>query len=130
MAYLTHEEYKEFGYSEIREEDFERLISRACDYLDVQTRNFYRLNDLASDIEFRRTKFKKAVALQAEYMHVTGALTSYDINTPQSWSIGRTSVSEASRYSNSGRNETPSIICDDAITMLSGTGLLWRGGMS
>lgn len=119
MAYLTHEEYKEFGYSEIQEEDFEKLIARACDYLDVQTRNFYHLNDLDTDIEFRRTKFKKAVALQAEYMHVTGALTSYDINTPQSWSIGRTSVTEA--YS--GR----SIICDDAIAMLSGTGLLYRG---
>lgn len=129
MPYLTHDEYTEFGYSEIQEEDFERLISRACDYLDVQTRNFYRSNDLAKDIEFRRAKFKKAVALQVEYMHVTGASTSYDINTPQSWSIGRTSVSEASRYSNNGRNESPSIICEDAIAMLSGTGLLYRGGI-
>lgn len=125
--YLTFEEYKEFGYSEMIEEEFTRLIGKAADFMDSQTRNFYQFTELETDMKFRKNKFKKAVALQVEYMHDSGATSSYDANTPQSWSIGRTSVSEASRYSNTGKNEAPSIICEDSILMLSGTGLLYRG---
>ena len=126
MAYLTFEEYQKLGYEELTETEFNALINKACVFIDSQTRNFYQFNDLEKDIPFRRDKFKFAIALQVEYMHQTGATSTYEINTPQSWSIGRTSVSEASRYSNSGRNEAPSILSDDAIAMLSGTGLLGR----
>lgn len=127
MPYLTYEEYKEFGYSDIKQDEFENLIQRACDYLDIQTRNFYQFNDLETDIDFRKTKFKKAVALQVEYMYQTGATTAFEINTPQSWSVDGMSVSESSRYNASGTNESPSIISDDTLAMLSGTGLLFRG---
>lgn len=127
MAYLTLEEYNAFGYTKLESDTFDELISKASDFLDSQTRDFYHYNDLETDIEYRKTKFKKAVALQVEYMYQSGATSTYDANTPQSWSIGRTSVSESSRYSNTGRNEAPSIICEDAILMLSGTGLLFRG---
>ena len=127
MAYLTFEEYQKLGYEELTETEFNALINKASGFIDSQTRNFYQFHDLEKDIPFCREKFKKAVAIQVEYMHQTGATSTYEINTPQSWSIGRTSVSEASRYSNTGKNEAPSIICDDAILALSGTGLLFRG---
>ncbi|OFI48821.1 hypothetical protein BG261_05375 [Floricoccus tropicus] len=127
MSYLTHEEYKEFGYSDIDDSEFSKLITKASDFLDIQTRNYYINHSLKDDIEFRKLKFKKAIALQIEYMYQSGASSSYDINTPQSWTIGRTSVSESSRYSSNGKNETPSIVSEDAISMLSGTGLLYRG---
>lgn len=128
MPYLTFEEFTSLIVNDdITPSEFDKLLVRASDFLDIETRNFYRFNDLESDIPFRRDKFKKAIAYQIEYMHVTEALTSYDINTPTSWSIGRTSVTEASRYSNSGKNEVPSIVSEDAISMLSGTGLLFRG---
>lgn len=127
MAYLTFEEYKNFGYEEITEDDFKTLITKACDFIDIQTRDFYQKNDLETDIEYRKNKFKKAIALQVEYMYQSDSTSSHEVNTPQSWSIGRTSVSEASRYSNTGKNEAPSIYSDDAIAMLSGTGLLFRG---
>lgn len=127
MAYLTFIEYKELGYTSLEEDDFNSLIAKASTFIDSQTRDFYHYNDLENDIEYRKTKFKKAIALQVEYMHQSGATSTYDANTPQSWSIGRTSVSEASRYSNTGSNEAPSIICKDAILALSGTGLLFRG---
>lgn len=126
MAYLTLKEYNAFGYTKLESDTFDELISKASDFLDSQTRDFYHYNDLEKDIEYRKTKFKKAVALQVEYMHQSGAASTYDANTPQSWSIGRTSVSEASRYSNTGRNEAPSVICEDSILALSGTGLLSR----
>lgn len=127
MAYLTFDEYENLGCEVLEEDEFNQLISKACNFIDSQTRNFYQFNDLEKDLSFRRDKFKLAVALQVEYMHQTGATSTHEINTPQSWSIGRTSVSEASRYSNTGKNEAPSIICDDAILALSGTGLLFRG---
>lgn len=127
MAYLTFEEYKDFGYEEIEQDDFTKLITKACDFIDIQTRDFYQKNDLDTDIEYRKNKFKKAIALQVEYMYQSDSTSTHEANTPQSWSIGRTSVSEASRYSNTGKNEAPSIVSDDAIAMLSGTGLLYRG---
>jgi len=127
MAYLTYAEYIEFGCADFPANEFEKLIAKASGYIDSQTRDFYQLNDLEEDIAFRRNKFKKAVALQVEYMYLSGATSSYEANTPQTWSIGRTSVSEASRNSNAGRNEAPSIISEDAILALSGTGLLYRG---
>lgn len=125
--YLTYEEYKKMGYTELDQEEFDKLITRACDYLDVQTRNFYQFKSLDDDLEFRKIKFKKAIALQVEYMYQTDAQTSAEINRPQSWSVDGMSVSEASRYSNTGKNEAPSIISEDAISALSGTGLLHRG---
>lgn len=127
MAYLTQAEYDVFNLAEVEGLEFDRLEKRASAYLDTQTRNYYQFHDLEQDIAFRRDKFKLAVALQIEYMVQANATTSYDINTPQSWTIGRTSVSESSRYSNTGKNEAPSIICEDAILALSGTGLLGRG---
>ena len=123
MAYLTYTEYLGFGCADFTADEFEKLVLKASGYIDSQTRDFYQFNDLEADIPYRRDKFKKAIALQIEYMYLSGASSSYEANTPQTWSIGRTSVSE----SNTGRNEAPSIISDDAILALSGSGLLYRG---
>ncbi|MEG0286016.1 MAG: hypothetical protein RR494_08120 [Vagococcus sp.] len=127
MAYLTFEEYEDLGYEKITSEEFDSLIAKASDFMDIQTRDFYQKTKLEDDIPIRQNKFKKAVALQIEYMYQSDSTSTHEANTPQTWSIGRTSVSEASRYSNTGKNETPSIISEDAIAMLSRTGLLYRG---
>ncbi len=126
MAYLTYTEYEALGLSNLTASEFNDLIGKACFVLDSQTRDFYQFTDLESDMLYRKRKFKMAVALQVEYMHQSSATSTYEANTPQSWSIGRTSVSESSRYSNTGSNETPTIVCDDAILALSGSGLLSR----
>ena len=127
MTYLSYMEYEALGMNSLTASEFNEIIGKACFVLDSQTRDFYQFTDLESDMPYRKQKFKLAVALQVEYMHQSGATSTYEANTPQSWSIGRTSVSEASRYSNTGRNETPTIVCEDAILALSGTGLLFRG---
>ena len=127
MAYLTYTEYEALGLSNLTPSEFNDLISKASFVLDSQTRDFYQFADLESDMPYRKQKFKTAVALQVEYMHQTSSTSTYEANTPQSWSVGRTSVSESSRYSNTGSNETPTIVCDDAILALSGSGLLFRG---
>lgn len=127
MAYLTYEEYNQFGCTNFPEDEFDKLITKASGYIDSQTRDFYQFNNLEEDIAYRRDKFKKAVAFQIEYMYLSGASSAYEANTPQSWSIGRTSVSESYKNSNAGRSEAPSIISEDAILALSGSGLLYRG---
>lgn len=126
MAYLTFEEYTKFGYQEVTEEDFKRLVVRASDFIDIRTRNFYRFHDLETDIEFRATQFKKAIALQIEYMSTIGAISTADINNPTSWSLDGVSVSNGnSRLMDDGT--AISIISEDAMEVLSETGLLYRG---
>lgn len=126
MAYLTYDEYKKFGYQEVTEEEFKRLVVRASDFIDIRTRNFYRFHDLETDIEFRATQFKKAIALQMEYMATIGAVSTADINNPTSWSLDGVSVSNGnSRLADDGT--AISIISEDAMEVLSETGLLYRG---
>lgn len=126
MAYLTYDEYKKFGYQEVTEEEFKRLVVRASDFIDIRTRNFYRFHDLETDIEFRATQFKKAIALQIEYMSTIGAISTADINNPTSWSLDGVSVSNGnSRLMDDGT--AISIISEDAMEVLSETGLLYRG---
>lgn len=122
MAYLTYEEYTSFGYEDVDATEFKDLVEKAGDFMDLQTRNFYQINPIDEDpSDFRRTKFKKAVALQIDYMHQVGATTASEMSSPQSWSVDGMSVSAG------GSNASTSIISEDAIWALSGTGLLYRG---
>lgn len=92
MAYLTFPEYQKFGYQEVTEDDFKRLVVRASDVIDIRTRNFYRFHDLESDIEFRKNQFKKAIALQIERMAILGAVSTAEIDSPTNWSLDGVSV--------------------------------------
>lgn len=126
MAYLTYEEYTSFGYEDVDAEEFKKLVEKAGDFMDLQTRNFYQINPIDEDpSNFRRTKFKKAVALQIDYMHQVGATTASEMSSPQSWSVDGMSVSTGG-FGADG-NTGVSIISEDAIWALSGTGLLYRG---
>ena len=120
--YLTYAEYKDFELSSMTQEEFLNLVERASDFLDSRTRSFYRFNDLEIDIDFRKKKFKKAVALQVEYMFRAGASGTLDMQTPQTWSVDGMSVGARE----AGKSQL-SIISQDAMTVLSGTGLLYRG---
>ena len=126
MAYLTYEEYTSFGYEDVDATEFKDLVEKAGDFMDLQTRNFYQINPIDEDpSDFRRTKFKKAVALQVDYMHQVGATTASEMSSPQSWSVDGMSVSAGG--SGAEGNSSASIISEDAIWALSGTGLLYRG---
>lgn len=125
MAYLTFSEYQSFGYQEVTEEEFNRLVVRASDILDIRTRNFYRFHDLKTDVEFRATQFKKAIALQIEYMAVLGAVSTVEIDSPTNWSLDGISVTAG----NSGASADigNNIASQDALEVLTMTGLLYRG---
>lgn len=126
-GYLSLKEYKRLvdKETELTEKDFRKLLRRASALLDIQTRRFYQRNDLESDITMRRNAFKLAVAYQIEYMHEADATTTFGMQEPDSWSIGRMSVSK-SKGGSSSTNETP-LLSGDAMMQLSGTGLLYRG---
>lgn len=125
--YLTYTEYNDYGFAEIDNMEFNRLVKKAGDVLDSITRNFYQFNDLESDHEFRRTKFKKAVACQIEYFYEMGATNSHGLKDEGTVTIGRTTVSSGDRNS-SNQSESPNnIISDDVYTFLNGTGLLYKG---
>lgn len=123
MPYLTYEEYQEFGFNEIEEQEFNRLIKKASDVVDSVTRYFYKYNDIEQDVPFRREQFKKAIAAQIQYFHDMGGTSSHEINNPLSVQIGRTQVSSGVQ----NQRKTNTVVSEDAIRYLSGTGLLYRG---
>lgn len=126
MSYLTYNEYINLGFTEIEEQEFNRLIKKASSVLDSVTRFFYQTNDINNDIEFRASQFKKALAAQIEFFHEVGATTTEGINDPGSVSIGRTSISTGSKSSKQ-EGSKKSIISDDVYLFLQGTGLLYKG---
>lgn len=129
MVYITIEEYNNFGFIRIEDEEkFNNLEKKASSVLDNITRSFYVFNDLETDHVWRKTKFKEALGAQIEYFLQTGQSTSEGLNkAPQSQSIGRVSVTQTSRFSASGKNESKSIVCEEVSMYLEGTGLLNRG---
>ena len=126
-GYLSLKEYKRLvdRDTELTEKEFKKLLRKASALLDIQTRRFYQRNDLESDIPMRRNAFKLAIAYQIEYMHEVDATTTFGMQEPDSWSIGRMSVSKSKGVSSS-TNEV-SLLSGDAMLQLSGTGLLYRG---
>jgi|SRR5690625_327287 len=128
MVYLTLEEYKGFGFKKLTDTDFNDLLTKASDVIDSKTRHFYKFNGLEDDVPFRRDQFKKAIGCQIEYFHLLGVTTSEEINSsPHSFTAGRTSVSNSSRYNTSGENEKKPLVAEDVYIYLNGTGLLYAG---
>ena len=129
MAYLTYPIFTELTKSEMDEATFEKLLPKASDVLDHVTNNFYQRTNMTEDVYLWRVQqFKKALASQITYFDEVGSTTYEGINKqPQSFSAGRTSVANASRYSTVGANESKSAVAEEVYMHLSGTGLLYRG---
>lgn len=128
MAYLTYAEYTEFGFNTVNDDEFDNLITVASDTLDSITGYFYKEKDIAKDLSFRSERFKKAIAVQINYFKEAGGTTFEAINSsPQTFTAGRTTVSNASRYKAGGRNETKPLVAEEVYMYLKGTGLLYAG---
>lgn len=129
MAYLTYQEFTEISKIETDETTFNKLLPKASDVLDHVTNNFYQKIDINEDIYLWRVQqFKKALSAQIEFFNEVGSSTYEGINKqPQSFSAGRTTVTNAIRYNTVGANESKSVIAEEVYMHLSGTGLLYRG---
>ena len=125
MPYLTFEEFEKLTSKDIGKEAFDALLPKASAIMDNVTNHFYVHVDIENDNSWRVNKFKDALVAQIEYFHVLGATSYEEINnSPQSFSAGRTSVTNPSRYSSSGQNETKPLVAEDVFVYLEGTGLL------
>ena len=121
MAYLTLEEFQEISSIELTQEDFDKLLPKASDLLDYITSHRY-----VGSNNWVASQFKKALVAQIEYFNEIGG-TSYESmnNKPQSFSVGRTSVSQHHR--NSNQQTTRELVAEEVYIHLSGTGLLFGG---
>lgn len=128
MPYLTYDEFQKLTDTEIDDKTFNSLIKKASAVLNAETSYFYVKNDITKDNEWRVNQFKQALCAQIEYFDELGATTFEGMNSaPQTFSAGRTNVSNASRYKSSGQNESKPLVAEDVYVFLSGTGLLYRG---
>ncbi|MCR6116639.1 hypothetical protein HXA31_20130 [Salipaludibacillus agaradhaerens] len=128
MPYLTFNEFKEMTTKDINEDAFKGLLPKASALLDNETHHFYKWNEIEKDNTWRVQQFKLALVAQIEYFNLLGATTFEEINNaPQTFSAGRTSVSNASRYNPSGSNESKPLLAEDVFIYLEGTGLLYSG---
>ncbi|EOH71012.1 hypothetical protein [Enterococcus malodoratus] len=130
MSYLTFDEFKSItGKTDDYKKTFEQFYSKAASVIDNITNRFYQMNKIDEDsVAFRVNQFKLALCSQIEYFGELGADTFESINkAPQTFSAGRTSVSNGSRYNSSGANESKSLVAEDIYIYLEGTGLLYRG---
>lgn len=126
MAYLTYQEYIDLGFPEIEESEFYKLLPRASDAIDSVTRSFYKFNDIEQDVPFRREQFKKAIAAQIQYFHDMGGTSSHELETAETVTIGRTTVS-STRGSSTDKTKKNSIISVDALMYLRDAGFLYSG---
>lgn len=126
MAYLTFEEFQELSQLELTQEEFDKLLPKASDLLDHVTSHFYVKYDMEIVNGWINRQFKKALAAQIEYFNEVGS-TSYESmnNTPQSFSAGRTSITQNLR--NSNNQITRELMAEEVYIYLSGTGLLFNG---
>lgn len=130
MAYITFDEYKELtGATGDKVDKFNANLSKASAVIDNITNNFYQFNDLDTDkVTFRADRFKLALCAQIDYFIEVGGNTSEAVNkAPQSFSVGRTSISSGSRNNASGQNENKQLVAEDVYIYLEGTSLLYRG---
>ena len=126
MAYLTFEEFLSKTHVDLTQEEFEEYLERASDLLDYLTSYFYVANDMALANPWVNDQFKKALVAQIEYFNEMGS-TSFESmnNKPQSFSAGRTSVTQNQR--NSNQQISKGLVAEEVYIYLSGTGLLFRG---
>lgn len=127
MTYLNYEEYRGLSIEPVEQEEFSKLIKQANMVFNVATRRFYLGKDFKSDHVWRQEAVKQALAYQVDYYSELGAHTFEGINnTPGSVSLGRTSISKTVG-NRQAVSEDKSLLSVEAQSILSGTGLLYRG---
>ena len=126
MAYLTFEEFQSKSHINLTQEDFNKYLERASDLLDHLTSYFYVSNDMLLVNPWINDQFRKALIAQIEYFNEIGGTSFESMNSrPQSFSAGRTSVSQNQR--NSNQQISKELVAEEVYIYLSGTGLLFGG---
>lgn len=133
--YLTYDEFKTLGISDISEENFKEAITKAEIQIDMVTNFFYAdgLHDLQSDLispkkrlNMRAKIFKRALGLIVCYAIETGVSSSNDAisGNIKSLSIGRTRLDTSGTDSVTYGN---SAVPNEAVALLFHWGFLYKG---
>lgn len=122
---LTELEYLEF-IGDAAPDKFNALVKQAVAELNPVTRFFYEFNPL--DDDFKGRQFKHALAMQVKF-YVDAKTTSSDVfnNKPDTVSIGDTTINYNRTISGAKTDRRTSMVSQDALNLLRGTGLLYRG---
>lgn len=125
MQLLSQKEFQELT-SKSTNADFDTLEKAAENMINPLTRMYYERNSIDEDSDTNRVNwFKKALALQIEYMDDIGATSTYEMaqKDVKSVSIDGTSVSTGTSPTDSATNGVYNL----ALEYLFYTGLLYRG---
>lgn len=133
--YLTYDEFKALGISDISEVNFNEAITKAEIQIDMVTNYFYAdgLNDLQNDLisskkclNMRAKAFKKALGIIICYAVETGVSSSNDAisGNIKSLSIGRTHLDTSGTDSVTYGN---SAVPNEAMALLFHWGFLYKG---
>lgn len=125
MQLLSQNEFQELT-NRSTNADFDTLEKAAENMINPLTRMYYERNSIDEDTDTNRIKwFKKALALQIEYMDDIGATSTYEMaqKDVKSISIDGTSVSTGTSPTDSATNGVYNL----ALEYLFYTGLLYRG---
>jgi len=129
--YLTYDEYLNLNShdSAVTSALFDKYIGKAGLVIDELTRDYYQLHDLISDKDtYRSNKFREAVGLEISHLNELGTASSYEAGEePTSISMGRTSMNFGNQTQSINGAPLSSLYSDEAISVLSGSGLLFRG---
>ncbi|NQN97678.1 hypothetical protein HO956_03540 [Streptococcus suis] len=124
MAYLTKDEFKDFGFDEVN--DFEKLLKKAEVSINLFLNGFYDFVDFEKEIEHRKQAVKLATAFQVAYLDSSGIMTADDKQSVSTVILGRTHIS----YNNASQNSLESSrynLSLDALNVLKGAGFGYRG---
>lgn len=133
--YLTYDEFKALGLSDMSEEDFKKAIVKAEIQIDMVTNFFYAngLHDLQNDLispkkrlNMRAKAFKKALGLIVCYAIETGVSSSNDAisGNVKSITIGRTQLeTDGTDSVTYGKSAVP----NEAMALLFHWGFLYKG---
>lgn len=133
--YLTYDEFKALGISDISEDNFNEAIAKAEFQIDMVTNFFYAngLHDLQNDLissnkrlNMRAKAFKRALGIIVCYAIETGVTSSNDAisGNVKSLSIGRTHLDTSGTASATyGKSSVP----NEAMALLFHWGFLYKG---
>lgn len=125
MALLNKDEFQKLT-GIVPDADFDKLEKAAESMINPLTGMYYELHSIDEDTDINRVNwFKKALALQIQYMSDIGASSTYEMaqKDVKSVSIDGTSVSTGTSPSDSATNGVYNL----ALEYLFYTGLLYRG---
>lgn len=124
IAYLTQDEFKDFGFDEV--ENFDKLLQRAEIAINLFLNNFYSFVDFEKEIEHRKQAVKLATAFQVAYLDASGITTADDKQSVSTVVLGRTHIT----YKNSPNQSLESArynLSLDALNTLKSAGFGFRG---